>query len=61
MTFLRYNLACYECLSGNEKRARQLVMDELSTSDDPAARKAQMLEDADLQSIHDFIRQITIS
>jgi nephrocystin-3 len=57
MNLLRYNLACYECLSGNENRARQLVTDELSTCDDPAARKAQMLEDNDFQSIHDFIRK----
>jgi len=58
MTVLRYNLACYECLSGNEECARQLVTDELSTSDDPVARKSQMLEDADFQTIHDFIRSI---
>jgi len=35
-----------------------LVTDELSTSDDPVARKSQMLEDADFQTIHDFIRSI---
>ena len=57
---LRYNLARYECLSGNEERARQMVTDELSTSDDPAAGKAQMLEDADFQTIHDFIRSIPV-
>jgi nephrocystin-3 len=58
MALLRYNLACYECLSGNLERARQLVTDELSASNDPATRKMQMLEDADFQPIHDFIREI---
>jgi tetratricopeptide (TPR) repeat protein len=60
MNLLRYDLACYECLSGNEDRARQLVSEELSTSDAPAARKAQMLDDADLASISDFILNIPV-
>jgi tetratricopeptide (TPR) repeat protein len=58
---LRYNLACYECLSGNEEHARQLITDELIENEDPAARKAQMLEDTDFETIHDFIRHFPIS
>ena len=49
---VRYNLACYECLSGNLAEAKRLIIAEITA--DPE-KKAQALADADLTAIHDFI------
>ena len=50
---LRYNLACYECLSGNHEEARHLIAEEIAT--DPK-KKEQALQDDDLKVIRDFIQ-----
>ena len=49
---VRYNLACYECLSGNQDEAKRLITEEIAA--DPE-KKEQALADADFAAIHDFI------
>ena len=56
MTGVRYNLACYECLTGNVEEAKRLIAEEIAAK--PAARE-QALKDDDLKAIHDHIREIT--
>jgi Flp pilus assembly protein TadD len=50
---VRYNLACYECLSGNHAEARGLIADEIAAHPE---KKADAINDSDLAAIHDFIR-----
>ena len=52
LTGVRYNLACYECLSGNHDDARRLIADEISAHPE---KKDQALKDSDLAAIHPFI------
>ena len=52
LAYVRYHLACYECLSGNQDEAKRLITEEIAA--DPE-KKAQALADADLTAIHDFI------
>jgi len=52
---VRYNLACYECLSGNVEEAKRLIAEEIAAK--PAARE-QALKDDDLKAIHEFIRLV---
>ena len=49
---VRYNLACYECLSGNLDEARRLITAEITAKPEI---KDRALADADLTAIHDFI------
>jgi hypothetical protein len=55
LTRLRYNLACYECLSCNLQEAKRLIAEEIASS---STARDQALEDEDLKSIHDYIREI---
>ena len=52
---VRYNLACYECLSGNHDEARRLIGDEIATH---PKKKVQALGDSDLAAIHSFIESL---
>ena len=52
---VRYGLACYECLSGNQDEAKRLITEEIAA--DPE-KKEQALADADLTAIHDFIASL---
>jgi tetratricopeptide (TPR) repeat protein len=52
---VRYNLACYECLSGNHDEARRLIAEEVAAR--PGARQ-QALQDDDLKAIRDFIQTL---
>jgi hypothetical protein len=52
---VRYNLACYDCLSGNVEEAKRLTAEEIAAK--PAARE-QALKDDDLKAIRDFIRDL---
>ena len=54
---VRYNLACYECLSGNMAEAKRLITEEIAAK--PAARELA-LKDDDLNAIHEFIRCLPI-
>jgi Flp pilus assembly protein TadD len=54
--WLRYNLACYECLSGNTERAKELASEEITQSSDPETCRQEMLQDDDLSAIHGSIR-----
>ena len=49
---VRYNLACYECLSGNLDEAKRLITEKLAT--DPE-KKEWALSDEDLAAIRDYI------
>lgn len=49
---VRYNLACYECLSGNLDEAKRLITAEITANPET---KARALADADLAALHDFI------
>ena len=52
---VRYNLACYECLSGNLDGAKRLITEELAT--DPE-KKELALSDEDLAAIRDYIASL---
>jgi tetratricopeptide (TPR) repeat protein len=52
---VRYNLACYECLSGNLNEAKRLITEELAT--DPE-KKEQAFSDEDLAAIRDYIASL---
>ena len=52
---VRYNLACYECLSGNLEEAKHLITEELAT--DPE-KKERALSDEDLAAIRDYIASL---
>jgi pentatricopeptide repeat protein len=52
---VRYNLACYECLSGNLNEAKRLITEELAT--DPE-KKEQALSDEDIAAIRDYIASL---
>jgi tetratricopeptide (TPR) repeat protein len=52
---VRYNLACYECLTGNHNEARRLIAEEVAAR--PGARQ-QALQDDDLKAIRDFIQTL---
>ena len=52
---LRYNLACYKCLSGKLEDAKLLIAAEIGTA---PARRVQALEEDDLYAIHEFIRSL---
>jgi tetratricopeptide (TPR) repeat protein len=52
---VRYDLACYECLSGNLDEAKRLITEELAT--DPE-KKEQALSDEDLAAIRDYIASL---
>ena len=56
MAYLRYNLACYECLCGNLERAKKLVAEEIAANESPVESKNSMLEDEDLAQLHDFLK-----
>jgi tetratricopeptide (TPR) repeat protein len=58
LEWLRYNLACYECLSGNSERAKELAREEISSNSDPETCRQEMLEDDDLEKIRDFIESL---
>ena len=51
-TGVRYNLSCYECLSGNHDRAKLLIAEEISSH---VELKDQAMRDPDLEAIRDFI------
>ena len=53
--WFRYNLACYEYLTGNVEEAKRLITEEIAAK--PAARE-QALRDDDLKAIRDFIRSL---
>ena len=50
-----YNLACYECLSGNLDEAKRLITEDLAT--DPE-KKERALSDEDLAAIRDYIASV---
>ena len=50
---VRYNLACYECLSGNLDEAKRLITEEIAANPE---KKEQVLQDEDLKPIWDFIK-----
>jgi tetratricopeptide (TPR) repeat protein len=52
---VRYNLACYDCLSGKFAEARRLITEEIAAN---PARKEPALQDFDLAAIHEFIRAL---
>ena len=52
---LAYNLACYECLSGNEAAAKDLIADIIRKHPE---KKEQALADEDFASIRDFIEAL---
>ena len=52
---VRYNLACYECLSGNLNEAKRLITEELAT--DPE-KKERALSDEYLAAIRDYIASL---
>jgi tetratricopeptide (TPR) repeat protein len=52
---VRYNLARYECLSGNLDEARRLIADELAAHPE---RKAGALADPDLAALHSFLETL---
>ena len=52
---VRYNLACYECLSGNQEEAKRLITAEITAN---PKRKAAALKDSDLAAIHEFISSL---
>ena len=49
---VRYNLSCFECLSGNRDEACRLIKQEIAAN--PVTRETA-LQDIDLRAIHDFI------
>ena len=52
---LTYNLACYECLSGNETTAKDLLAEIIKKHPE---KKEQALADEDFASIRDFIKSL---
>ena len=52
---VRYNLAGYECLSGNLEEAKRLIAEEIAAK--PAARERALKVD-DLKAIYDYIRDL---
>ena len=54
---LRYNLACYECQTGDTEKAKKLIGQWLEENPDEEDRE-NALEDQDLGPIHDFIRKV---
>lgn len=52
---LRYNIACYECLSGNTEEAKRLIAQHLKLHPEI---KDQALKDSDLATIKDFIQTL---
>jgi len=52
---VRYNLACYECLSGNLDEAKRLLAEDIAA--DPE-KKEQALQDSDLEAIREFIKRL---
>ena len=54
---VRYNLACFECLSGNQDEARRLIAEEVEAV---PSKKSTALDDVDLSAIHEFISAIKI-
>jgi len=54
---VRYNLACFESLSGNQDEARRLIIEEIEAHPDT---KNIALNDEALSAIHDFIGTIGI-
>jgi hypothetical protein len=57
LEWLRYNMACYQCLSGNLERAKELAREEITANSDPKTCKQEMLKDDDLAAIREFIKQ----
>ena len=55
LEFVRYDLACYECLSGNLDEAKRLIAEELAANPE---KKEEALQDDDLKAIHDFIQSL---
>lgn len=55
LVHVRYNLACYECLIGNQEEAKRLIAEEIAEK--PAARE-RALKDNDLKPIWDFVGKI---
>ena len=55
MDMLGYNLACYECLSGNEAAAKDLLAEIIKNHPE---KKEQALADEDFASIRDFIETL---
>jgi hypothetical protein len=50
-----YNLACYECLSGNTEEAKRLIAEYLSLHSE---KKDQALADSDFSAIKDYIASL---
>jgi len=53
LTGVRYNLACYECLSLNLEEAKRLIAEEIAAK--PSTRELA-LKNEDLKAIHEFIQ-----
>lgn len=52
---VRYNLACYECLAGNEGEAKRLITKHLALH---PGMKSEALQDPDFQTIHQFLETL---
>jgi nephrocystin-3 len=52
---LRYNIACYECLSGKTKESKRLIAEHIKLHPE---LKEQALRDSDFVSIKDFIKTL---
>ena len=52
---VRYNLSCFECLSGNVEESKRLIAEEIAAK--PAACE-QALKDDNLKAIHVFIQNL---
>lgn len=52
---LRYNIACYECLTGNTEEAKRLIAEHLKLHPE---MKEQALQDSDFESIREFLVKI---
>ena len=55
LAYVRYNLACYECLSGNLDEAKRLITAEITAKPEI---KDRALADADLTAIRKFIQRL---
>jgi len=51
----RYNLACYECLSGNTEEAKRLIAEHIKLH---PKKKGQALKDSDFTAIKNFIETL---
>jgi tetratricopeptide (TPR) repeat protein len=60
LEWLRYNMACYECLSGNLERAKELAQEEIISNNNPGTCRKEMMEDYDLEQIHGFIGELCV-